>query len=223
MRALNCGARIGRLRSTPGTPGLPIMRIASRFPTPGRALPALALVCAVTACSTPLNEPVSGRTCCNLRVSRGWISSNNTLGGSFIPAGEAVTIDTIKRDYYAYGTLAGESYGFRDDSAKSAGDTLAWLHRIVVSHDPRARLAAWPPEVRAAVSAGRVLRGMSREQVAMALGYPSPNDTRDLDGPVWRYWSTEDDSPLELEFTANGTLSKVTGSTAGQALVVYQP
>lgn len=199
------------------------MRIVLPSRRTSQAVLALALCATLAACSTPLTEPISGRTCCNLRTSGGWISSNNTLGGSFIPAGEAVTIDTMKRAYYAYGTLGGDSYGFRDDSAKAAGDTLAWLRRIVVAQDPRSRMAAWAPAVREAVAAGRVRPGMTREQVAMALGYPSPNDTRDLDSPVWRYWTTVDDTPLELEFATNGTLSKVTGSAAGQALVVHQP
>lgn len=194
------------------------MRMPS-FPTTATLL----LAAALGGCATRLPEPVSGYTCCNLHASGGWVSSGNVLGGSFVPAGQPAKADTIKRQYYVYGEVGGESYAFRNDSARSEQDTLVWLRRIIVAEDPRARMAHWSPAVRNAVGAGRVMPGMSRDQVIVALGYPSAEDTRDLDSPTWRYWTSIDDTPVDLDFATDGTLVKVNASPAALALVVFQP
>ncbi len=181
-------------------------------------LPAL-----LAGCATPLQAPISGYTCCNLRDYKGWISSDNVLGGALVPAGEPVRITTIKRHYYAYGVVGGQELGLRDDQAKRPADTTAWLQQVVVDQDPRERLATWPRDVRLAVQAGKVLPGMTREQVLMALGHPPRSLTPEPADSVWRYLTLPDDQAVDLLFDMDGRLSAVTGPASAQQRVLMEP
>lgn len=184
---------------------------------------ALTAAAALSGCmSAPLSQPISGYTCCNLRDRDGWISSDNVQGGDLIPFGSNAQIKSAKRKYYLYGAIGDSSYGFRNDWAKAEQDSLDWARRLVVTEDPRTRLSNWPSEVRAAVGAARVVRGMTKEQVTMALGYPSPGDTPNLADATWRYWTTMDDNPVDLVFGTDGKLADVVGSRTGIRLIEMQ-
>jgi hypothetical protein len=183
-----------------------------------RALAASAALL-LAACAAPVQQPINGYLCCNLRLNKGWVSSANIQGGSLLPFGEPARITSIKRTYYAYGSVRDAEYGFSEDSAKSEADTLRWARRIIVAEDPRLVFSQWPSEIRAAVSAAKVMKGMTRAQVIMAIAYPAPADTPDLSSRTWRYWTTIDDTPVELQFDANDVLERITGSEAGLRLV----
>ena len=60
--------------------------------------------------------------------------------------------------------------------------------RIIVRQDPKIRLATFPRAVQDAILSGRIMTGMTKEQVLMALGYPITSETPQLDMPTWRYW-----------------------------------
>lgn len=187
-------------------------------------LTALSAAAMLAGCAaTRLEQPIAGFSCCNLRANAGWISSNNVQGGDLIPLGVPVELTSIKRQYYVYGTVNGRELGLRDDSAKVEQDTLRWVRRVVVAEDPRPQLAAWPSDVRAAIGAARVFAGMTRTQVAMALGYPSPNDTRDLAGPTWRYWTPAEDLPVDLRFGEDGRLTALVGKESAVRTLEFQP
>ncbi|WP_284617875.1 hypothetical protein [Aquabacterium humicola] len=183
----------------------------------------LAAAAVLSGCSTPMQPPITGYTCCNLRAEHGWISSNNVQGGTLIPAGEPVQLTTIKKRYYVYGTVGGNEVAFRDDAAATEDDTLQWLRRITVAEDPRNRLEQWPDLTRLAVRAGRVSTGMTRDQVLMSLGLPSRNDTRDLDGPVWRYWTGLHEHPVDLHFGADSRLARIDGRPEVVRHIVFAP
>ncbi len=185
------------------------------------AVPTAVLIASCVA--TPIQQPIAGYTCCNLRGMQGWISSNNVQGGDLIPAGSSIRLNTVKRQFYVYGTIGDAEYGLRDDSAKTEQDTMRWVKRVVVAEDPTAQLQSWPREVRAAIGVARVFVGMKRAQVAMALGYPSPADTPDLQSLLWRYWTPAEDLPVDLRFDAEGTLVELIGKdTAVRTLQMQQ-
>ncbi|WP_395702387.1 hypothetical protein [Aquabacterium sp.] len=171
-------------------------------------------VAGLASCATPLPEPIAGYTCCNLRSTQGWISSNNIQGGDLVPAGTPITIETLKRQFYAYARLAGAEFGLRDDTAKTSEDTMRWLKRVVVVENPAAQIASWPGEVRSAIGAARVFVGMTRAQVAVSLGYPSAADTPDLTAAIWRYWTPVEDLPVDLKFDAEGRLASLAGKAS---------
>lgn len=180
----------------------------------------LAAVSTLTACvAVPVEPAIAGYTCCNMRSYDGWISSNNIQGGNLIAAGEPARFDSIKKNYYIYGTISGTDIALRDDTAKNQDDTLRWARRIIVSEDPRQQLAKWSPDVQKAVSYGRVFTGMTREQVLMSLGYPSMVDTPDLNSESWRYWTGTEDQPVDLNFGKDQKLVSISGKPSAVRMI----
>lgn len=174
----------------------------------------------LSACAAlPIDPPISGHTCCNLRLEHGWISSNNVQGGTVIPAGEPVRLQSIKKQFYVYGTLGSAEVAFRDDNARNEHETLDWLRQVVVSQDPRIEFNSWPAEVRQAVRAAKVMPGMTRAQVRMALGPPSRSDTPDPKAKVWRYWTALEDLPVDLLFGDDGRLASLSGRPSAVRLL----
>ena len=192
-------------------------------PSP-HAAAAIAVAASVflSGCATKLAQPITGYTCCNLRPDYGWVSSTNMLGGPIVPAGEPASLDTMKRDTYFYGTIGGDYISLRDDAARSKEDALRWARQIVVPTDPRVALATWSPEVQKAVYAAKVVVGMTRPQVLMSLSYPSRNDTKDLNANTWRYWTVQEDEPVDVRFGADGTVSGFFGKPSAVRTVEFR-
>ena len=59
---------------------------------------------------------------------------------------------------------------------------------------PQAELAALSPLEKEGVRLGSAKKGMRKQAVILAIGYPPVRDTRTLELPVWRYWSTNTSS-----------------------------
>lgn len=176
----------------------------------------------LSGCATKLTQPITGYTCCNLRPNYGWVSSTTMLGGAIVPAGEPVVIDTMKRDKYAYGTIGGEYISMRDDSARSEEDLHRWLRQIVVPTDPKQTLAGWSSDTQMAVYSAKVVVGMTKSQVLMSLSYPSRDDTKDLNGSTWRYWTTQEDEPVDILFGADGTVGGFSGKPSAVRAVEFR-
>jgi hypothetical protein len=188
------------------------------------ALTALAagLLLLLSGCATKLTQPITGYTCCNLRPDYGWVSSTKMLGGPIVPFGEPAVLDTMKRDLYLYGTIGSDYVSLRDDTSRSREDMLRWARQIVVPTDPRVTLASWSPEVQKAVYSAKVVVGMTRPQVLMALSYPSRNDTKDLTANTWRYWTVQEDEPVDVLFGADGTVSGFSGKPSAVRTVEFR-
>lgn len=139
-----------------------------------------------------------------------------------MPFGEPAVLDTMKRDRYLYGTIGSDYVSLRDDSSRSREDMLRWARQIVVPADPKVTLASWSPEVQKAVYSAKVMVGMTRPQVLMALSYPSRNDTKDLNASTWRYWTVQEDEPVDVLFGADGTVSGFSGKPSAVRTVEFR-
>ena len=47
-----------------------------------------------------------------------------------------------------------------------------------------------PPKVREAIQEGKVIPGMTREQVILSVGYPPTHRTPSVDATVWNHWAS---------------------------------
>ncbi|RDI25988.1 SmpA/OmlA family protein [Pseudacidovorax intermedius] len=189
-----------------------------------RAVLALgATVLALGGCATRLQPPITGYLCCNLPVQSDIIYASNVLGGPVARLGRPVRIEQTKRNAYFWGYVGNTYMGFTDDvtpGSRSATGAREWLSRIVVPQDPATRLASWSDDVQRAVRSSRVLVGMTREQVAMALGYPSAELTPEPATALsWAYYTMQEEQPLTLQFNPQGRLDRVEGSEDAKALV----
>lgn len=128
----------------------------------------------------------TGYACCNLRYEGDLIKDSNLGQLPFVAAGTPIRVKTID-GYVAQVDIDGRPMRLVFEHRET--ETLEqWLGQIIVAEDPRNKLVAFSPTVREAIRAGKLVKGMTRDQVIMAVGYPQTSEKLPLNGPHWRYW-----------------------------------
>jgi hypothetical protein len=152
----------------------------------------------------------TGYLCCNMRSDGNWISDSNyqEAGKTIVPLGTTVTLTGFGR-YRVNVQINGQPQAIGNDYSRYLA-MEAFAKRYIVKEDPRAKLDAATPKARTAIESARVTKGMSREQVLMALGYPIADENPHLDGRVWKYWLWTF-SPFKVHFDANGLVTNASG------------
>lgn len=158
-----------------------------------------------------------GFLCCNMRTSGDWISDINYIDGGqkVVPVGTPAKVTGYGR-YRAYVMLDGKRQAIGNDYSRDLS-LEAFAKRYVVAEDPRTKIASFPPKIREAIQSAMVARGMTREQVLMAVGYPVASENPQLDAPVWRYWISSfaeyqvlfDDAGRVREVVADPTTKRI--------------
>lgn len=156
------------------------------------ALAATAILAAgcKTADTRPDEPPaalLSGYTCCNFHYSKDWINDGNYAQLPMIPAGTPIRVKSYGR-YVANVDIDGKPFRLGLDYGRNSETTEKWVAKLVVQDDPKGRLATYPAPVREAIQAGKIMVGMSKEQVIMSVGYPITDENPRLDALFWKYW-----------------------------------
>jgi hypothetical protein len=149
-----------------------------------------------------------GFLCCNMRTDGAWISDSNYLesGKTIIPFGTPAKFAGFGRNRFHL-DIDGKRQSIGNDYSRDLSmETFA--RRYLVKDDPRLKIRTASPKIRAAAESARVTRGMSREQVLIALGYPISSENPHLDAPQWKYWLWSY-SPFVVHFDGAGKVSKV--------------
>lgn len=157
-------------------------------------------------------------TTVNLRYDGDWIGDGPALTLPMVPIGSRIKVQDWGRGRAPVlvdgrKMRVGVDYG---------GETIQqFVGRITSATDPRPALAALPDPVRLAIRSGRVLPGMSRQLVEMALGRPRPDLVPSFDAAEWVYPASEDE--VILVFGADGNLKEVDASRKWRQMVLYTP
>ena len=85
--------------------------------------------------------------------------------------------------------------------------------------DPKAKIARFPPKVQQAIMAAKLSKGMTKEQVLMAVGYPISSENPNLAAPMWRYWLTSF-APFTVMWDAQGRVKDIETDGQTRLLVV---
>jgi hypothetical protein len=160
-----------------------------------------------------------GFACCNLRYSGYLLSDENYAQLPFIAIGTTVLIREIDGGQ-AIVEINGKQMLLRPDIAQRKVTPAQWLDKAVLADDPRPKLENLPSGVRAAILSGRLAKGMTREQVIMAMGYPQANDKKGMDAPSWRYWWSSF-VPYYVYWSGN-KLSRIDGQGEVVGAVTYK-
>jgi hypothetical protein len=171
----------------------------------------LAVLLATLATSSAVAQSLAeGYTCCNFHHEKDWISDANWRYLPMIPAGAKIKVldygsnrASVEIDGKPF--RIGQDYGRREESLQS------FIQKLVVKNDPKARIAKYPEKIRAAVRDGRVIPGMTREQVIIAVGYPPTHRTPSLESSVWNLWGSRS-GRYEVHFNGRGTVEKLVGN-----------
>lgn len=148
----------------------------------------LALLVLVTANTALAEDKPEGFLCCNMRTDGAWISDINYAeeGKHVIPLGTPIKVTGYGR-YRAYVEVEGKKQALGNDYSRDL-KLDAFATRYVVADNPKDKLATFPKAIQTAIANAKVTKGMSREQVLMAVGYPVTSETPDLGAKVWRFW-----------------------------------
>lgn len=177
------------------------------------------LIClaALTACKTAETHQGgeaksaylrTGYACCNLHYNNDWISDSNFAQLPFIPAGTPINLKSIG-DYRAYIEVDGKTMRLGHDYGRVQETTEQWVNKIVALSDPKLKIAKFSPTVRNAIARGQLVKGMTKEQVIMSVGFPQTDHTPRLDAPIWRYWWSSF-GPYYVHWSGN-VVSKIDG------------
>ena len=152
--------------------------------------------------------PAEGFLCCNMRTDGNWISDINyeESGKSIIPMGTPVKFKGLGRNRVEIEIDGKTQYLGNDYSRDLSMDVFA--QRYIVARNPKQLLASMPPRIREAVNSAKVAIGMTREQVAMAVGYPVSSETPSLNAPAWKFWLWSF-SPFTVHFDSQGRVHRV--------------
>jgi hypothetical protein len=155
------------------------------FRTSALAVGALVGALSLPAAAQPAYD---GFLCCNMRTDGSWISDSNYAesGKRIIPVGTPTRVTGYGRQRVNV-LIDGKKQDIGNDYSRDL-DLGAFAKRYVVTEDPAVRIAGFPPKIREAIRSARVTKGMTREQVAMAVGYPISSENPNLDAPIWRMW-----------------------------------
>jgi hypothetical protein len=167
---------------------------------------------------------VEGYLCCSLRhdKSRGVETASDANWAEWrkmLPAGTKVKVDRamlmersrwVEGGPYDFGITAGKVELVLYNKYTQHMSPVDYINRLVVQEDPSVKIASYSPEVQAAIKSGRVMKGMTKEQVIMSLGYPLKKENPDPKSPMWRYYYGSFDEFFVI-FDANDLVSDITG------------
>ena len=167
----------------------------------------------------PVAAAESGYLCCNLRSDGAWISDSNYAesGKTVVPFGTPVKVTGFGR-YRVLVEIGGRPQAIGNDYSRDL-PMEAFARRYVVAEDPRRVVAALPDRIRRAIESARVTSGMTRGEVAMAIGWPISSETPHLDARVWKYWLWSF-SPYDVVFGPDGRVQRVETDPETRARVV---
>lgn len=158
-------------------------------------------------------------TATNLRYDGDWISDAPWPHLPIVPLGSRLKVLDYGR-HRASVLIDGRKMRVGVDWARSQMTIQQMIERVTTKEDPRPQLAAMPEAVRNAIRAGRVIPGMTRAQILLALGRPRLDLTPDLEAQEWLYQIADSEEAF-LVFDEGGRLKEVDASRKGRRQLLY--
>jgi hypothetical protein len=184
-----------------------------------RIRPLLAMAALLAAGAANAQATWSGWLCCSLRTDGSWLSDINydESNKRIVPAGTPVQITGYGRQRVRI-TIDGKSAAIGNDYSRDL-DLETFAKRYVLTEDPAPKLARLPPRMREAIATGKVVKGMTREQARMAVGWPVSSENRDPEAKILRHWLGSF-AEYQLVFDGAGRLVDITTDPATRQSVV---
>jgi len=133
-------------------------------------------------------EKFSGFLCCNMHSDGKQISDANIDESDqhLVPLGTPLNVTGYGRHRVKV-FVENTNQAIVNDN--SLGVSLQdFAKRYIVQDDPKVVLKSYPKNIQYAIAAGHLVKGMTREQVIMSLGYPTSSDVPANGGKTWVFW-----------------------------------
>lgn len=179
------------------------------------------MICLAALASASVTAQTAGFLCCNMRTDGGWISDINYLGQGkiMIPAGTPLTMNGYGKNR-VHVVINGRKQDIGNDYSRSIS-LEAFAQRYIVVEDPLERLKTYPRNIQDAIGTARLTKGMTREQVIMAVGYPVSDENPNLESKTWRFWLSSW-GEFNAIFDDNGLVTKIEAKADIRPLVVAE-
>lgn len=150
-------------------------------------------------------------TCCNLHYNGDWISDTNATTLPMIPAGTPIVLESFgfnraKVLIDRRQMRIGHDYGRKQETKEQ------YVAKLIVNDDPKNKIKTYPQRIQDVIAAGKVCKGMTREQVIISLGYPRTDATQSLSATEWKYWTASWNEYLVI-WGQDGLVVDITGPT----------
>jgi hypothetical protein len=153
----------------------------------------------------------------NLRYDEDWINESSAPHLPFVPLGSRIKVMDWGKNRAAV-LIDGRKMRIGIDYTRGLETVEQFFARISSPEDPRVQLDGIPVQVRNAIRSARVVPGMTREQVLLALGRPRLDFVPDLEATEWKYEVPADE---EIYLVFEGKLLKtVDASRKGRGYVL---
>ena len=157
----------------------------------------------------------------NLRREGDWIGESPVLERPFIPAGTLIKAGDFRSGEVRV-LLDGLKMrvGFYE---KSKLETIQQLfERYASAQSPTQLIAQFPPRIQRAIRVGRVIPGMTREQVQLSLGRPALDIVPNLTVSEWKY-AYNDKENFSVVFDEQGLAKEFKASASVLKALVFSP
>ncbi len=164
----------------------------------------------------------SGYLCCNAWTYNDWISDINYHydGSKLLRAGLPIRATEEARNSFKV-IVGGKARWLGNDYSRSMSHE-SFLRRYIVREDPKRAIETFDPFTQDAIHRLRVMPGMTKDQVAMAIGYPVANYTPSLKRRTWQYW-LDRSSQVDIVFDKNQRVTALRGEWIAVKRVAYLP
>ncbi len=133
-------------------------------------------------------EKFSGFLCCNMHSDGKELSDANIDDSDqhLVPLGTPLNVTGYGRHRVKV-FLENTNQAIVNDNSRGVS-MQDFAKRYIVQDDPKVVLKGYPKNIQYAIASGHLLKGMTREQVLMSLGYPTSTDTPSNAGKTWVFW-----------------------------------
>jgi hypothetical protein len=156
-------------------------------------IPALVVFAMLFCASTRAmaEDLISGFLCCNMH-SDGQDISDLSIGGPeqhVVPVGSPVRATSFGKHRVKV-VVENKNQTLRNDYSRDL-PVDQFAKRFIVHDDPALKIKSFPQNIQYAIAAGHLVKGMTREQVLMSVGYPASSEVANLSSNEWLFWITD--------------------------------
>lgn len=178
----------------------------------------LAFAGAACTLSAIAQQMPSGFTCCNMRYTDDWISDSNYASQPMLALGQPATVTGYGR-YRVAVDIGGKKMRIGNDYSRDQS-LEDFAKKWIVKDDPKAKLATYPAQIREAITQAKIRKGMTREQVIMALGHPITSENPDTNATLTRYWLSSFDE-FQVVWDGGGRVKDILAPPTTLSRVVH--
>ena len=129
-------------------------------------------------------------------------------GHSFLPYNTQVEVKSWKRGYKITAVDSGTVILWEFKSKNMDGMRGSDYLDLILSPEPVSYMGL-SAEDQQGIQQGKVMKGMTKQGVMVALGYPAKHRTPSLDDNTWAYWRGRFGDPRMVNFDASGKVVSI--------------